>query len=41
MNEYKNPRNPKQNITAIEAVYNALHEVGHVIEGELHAWQGN
>ena len=35
MGEYKNPRNPKHNVTPIEAVYNALHEVGHVIEGSF------
>ena len=35
MGEYKNPRDPQEDITPREAVFNALHEVGHIIEGSF------
>ncbi|MDC2981501.1 hypothetical protein OA007_02210 [SAR116 cluster bacterium] len=33
LSEYNNPRNPEETVTAKEAIWHALHEIGHVIEG--------
>ena len=33
LGEYTNPLNPKQNVTPLEALYTALHEIGHGLEG--------
>ena len=32
LREYTNPRNPEENVTPLEALYAALHEIGHGIE---------
>jgi len=33
LGEYKNPRNPEESVTPLEALFVALHEIGHGIEG--------
>jgi hypothetical protein len=35
MGPYQNPRNLSETVSAREAVFNALHEVGHIIEGSF------
>ena len=33
LGEYTNPRNPEENVTPLDALFVALHEIGHGIEG--------